>query len=463
MMFKTFFIKFNYIVKEKIETLMNSFFKNFNFLELEKTLISLFKEQLAILYKQIIEVFFSKDSIIKIIKEIGGKKSMKFKEFRTVSIRVADGQTIKIASPYFIRTDSKCGKKKKGPNGRGCHLGLQLLGFFDKYSLNFVDSIVQMSILCPSAKIAQECLSLRDISIDAKTIIKFSKKLGLFGMEKRGEISFNGEDNFTGKTLLIGIDGGRLRERKTKRGRRKLNQKMQGYHTEWKEPKLFAMYLLNDEGEIEKNVKPLYDATMENHINLFILLEKYLTEIPLNDLNRIVICGDGAPWIWNGATRLLAKLNFPEERIHQVIDYTHAKQNLNKMFEFLPAKCKNRKKIVKECLNLLFLGKIDEIKDILFAESKGVKKKKLLKKWRDYFKKNQNKMQYKTFKENGIPTGSGIVESAIRRVINLRLKSAGTFWKKETAECFLFLRSQFLSGRWKIVMNNISSELRSVA
>ena len=40
--------------------------------------------------------------------------------------------------------------------------------------------------------------------------------------------------------------------------------------------------------------------------------------------------------------------------------------------------------------------------------------------------------------------------SAIRRVVNLRLKAPGTFWLKEMAECFLFLRSQLLSGRWNI-------------
>ena len=45
-------------------------------------------------------------------------------------------------------------------------------------------------------------------------------------------------------------------------------------------------------------------------------------------------------------------------------------------------------------------------------------------------------------------TGIGCVESAIRRVINLRLKSSGIFWKRETAEAMLFLTSTLLFGRW---------------
>ncbi|MCP4750053.1 MAG: hypothetical protein GY866_04120 [Proteobacteria bacterium] len=48
-----------------------------------------------------------------------------------------------------------------------------------------------------------------------------------------------------------------------------------------------------------------------------------------------------------------------------------------------------------------------------------------------------------------MPTGSGTVESAIRRVINLRVKSAGMFWKRENAEKMIFLRSIVLTGKLK--------------
>lgn len=59
--------------------------------------------------------------------------------------------------------------------------------------------------------------------------------------------------------------------------------------------------------------------------------------------------------------------------------------------------------------------------------SKG-RRGQALKKWLNYFQKNQGRMQYASFKGLNIPCGSGCVESAIRRVINLRLKSPGVFW-----------------------------------
>jgi len=47
------------------------------------------------------------------------------------------------------------------------------------------------------------------------------------------------------------------------------------------------------------------------------------------------------------------------------------------------------------------------------------------------------------------PIGSGIVESAVRRVINLRFKGASIFWKVEHLEPLLFLRAIWKSGWWE--------------
>ena len=427
MMFKEYFNDMCFLVKEKINNLFNNFSSTFNFVDLERQIIALFKEQVSKILHNILQELISQKDTIEKLKVIGMKRAMKFKGLREVTIHLITGDSFKILSPYFIKAGTKRGKKKQGPNGRGCHLGLQVFGFLDKYSLNFVDEISQMSILCPSAEIARECLALRGISIQAKTIIKLTKKLGLSGIAKRGQISFSGNEYYEGKTLVIGIDGGRLRERRAKRGRKKQGLKRQGYHSDWKEPKLFALYLLDSVGKVVKDTKPIYDATMKNHEGCFDLLKKYLTQIPLQDLDRIVFCGDGASWIWNDIKDLCQKMNIPETKVHQVIDYTHAKQNLYEMLELLPQNMKNREKVSVQCKNLLFAGKIDRIRQMLTLLIKGKKQEIMLRKWDNYFNKNKTRMQYSTFKTKGIPTGSGFVESAIRRVINMRLKSAGSF------------------------------------
>ena len=49
-----------------------------------------------------------------------------------------------------------------------------------------------------------------------------------------------------------------------------------------------------------------------------------------------------------------------------------------------------------------------------------------------------------------LPIGSGAMESAIRRVVNLRLKWASIYWNVKTAEAMLMLRSYYKSGRWNL-------------
>ena len=58
------------------------------------------------------------------------------------------------------------------------------------------------------------------------------------------------------------------------------------------------------------------------------------------------------------------------------------------------------------------------------------------------------RMRYRWFKHHKIPLGSGIVESAIRRIVNLRLKGAGIFWKLDNLNGMLHLRCHLLAGRW---------------
>ena len=324
---------------------------------------------------------------------------------------------------------------------------------------NFVSEIVKLALLCPSLEVAHEVLSERGIQIDVKTIRKYCRELGILGLENRGEISMDGREELEGQTLVIGIDGGRLRERKKKRGKKKKGQKRQGYTTEWREPKLFTIYLLNTEGEVVKEFKPLHDATMGDADGVFDILQRYLKALDLSKVKRMVFCGDGATWIWRRVEGLVEKLGIEEAEIYQVIDYTHAKQNLRKIAELIPERDGKREKVYRKWKRLLWEGDIQAICESICKNLKGKKKIKALKKWNEYFHENQKRMQYAYFKENNIPCGSGCVESAIRRVINLRLKSAGIFWKRDMAEYFLFLRSQLLSKRWRIFMNNVTSRL----
>lgn len=321
---------------------------------------------------------------------------------------------------------------------------------------------VQMALLCPSLETAKAVLNEQGVQINSKTLCRYCRLAGEKGMEWRGLMSLSGTEKLDGVTVVVGIDGGRLRERQGKRGRWKKGQKRRGYTTEWREPKLFTIYFLNNEGDIIREIPPLHDATMGKHEAMFELLEQYLTALPLESAERIVFCGDGAPWIWSDTVELCQRINLDMTKVHQVLDYTHAKQQLGTVLDYAGKQGKGKRKqenLDYKWKNLLWEGKIDDLETEIKQQCVGKRQVAALKKWKTYFKNNENRMQYQSFEQQGLPCGSGCVESAIRRVINLRLKAPGTFWTIEMAETFLFLRSQLISGRWSIMMRNLTQQM----
>ena len=68
-------------------------------------------------------------------------------------------------------------------------------------------------------------------------------------------------------------------------------------------------------------------------------------------------------------------------------------------------------------------------------------------------------MAYQTLRALKLPIGSGAIESAIRRVVNLRLKGPCIFWYKENAEKILMLRAFYKAGRWNVLKQMANSPL----
>ena len=441
-------------VKEKLEGSVQELITSCDFHRLEDVVQGMVNELVNTLLQTVLEETFADEGFLVVLKQFGASLGLRFKGCREVTVDVYTGCQIRIKSPYFVVKRKKRGRKKRGPNGRGHHVGLEVLGCIARGSGHFVSEIVKLALLCPSFHVAREVLSERKIALNVKTIRRYCRALGQKGREGRGTISLQAHESVAGQTVVIGIDGGRIRERTAKRGRKKQGQTRQGYHTDWREPKLLTLYLHDADGKRVKTFAPIHDATLGDDAAVFALLERYLQQFDLRSIDRIVVTGDGAPWIWRQVEKLIARLNLPPTRVTQVIDYAHATQNLYDIVKL--ADVHDRQRLFRTWKRLLFRGKIDGLGKAIRQVFFGTTLTDALKKWTSYFQKNAGRMQYTVFREHALPCGSGHVESAIRRVINLRLKAPGTFWTREMAECFLFLRSQLLSGRWKIFMQNMS-------
>jgi hypothetical protein len=79
----------------------------------------------------------------------------------------------------------------------------------------------------------------------------------------------------------------------------------------------------------------------------------------------------------------------------------------------------------------------------------GCRPGKALKRARDDFKRNGGKgrMEYARIIALRLPLGSGVIECAIRRVVNLGLKGPSIYWHKTSAEAVLLLRAYSLTPR----------------
>lgn len=65
-----------------------------------------------------------------------------------------------------------------------------------------------------------------------------------------------------------------------------------------------------------------------------------------------------------------------------------------------------------------------------------------------YLGPRREQLQYATFQAQGLPIGSGIVESANKLVVAARLKGAGRRWAETNVNAMLALRGALCSARW---------------
>ena len=389
---------------------------------------------------------------LKILKQWGAQCAFRFLEYREITIRLKSGRQWKVLSPVFLRAKPKR-KRGRSPNrqkGALRHFGLELLGIIKRISPALIEICVSMAVLCPSFEVASN--ALRGLGIAMNEHLLQNITLRFAGLAKNVRIECNGDAAWQkpGIKILVCVDGGRIRERLKKRGKRKKGQKRQGYHTDWFEPRLLTISQFDENGKKIKSISPILDGSCGSFDDFFELLKEYLLWINLDEASEIVFSADGGNGIWPRIDNLISELGLSNAK--RILDYTHAKQNINIVKKIVSDGLKLSNKEIRnlstQIRDLLWDGNINGIADLVKERLNGKRNapKAALKKLNDYFG-DHSKFQYKMFRDNGLPTGSGTVESAIRRVINLRIKGTGLFWKREHAENIIFLRSLVLTGK----------------
>jgi hypothetical protein len=200
----------------------------------------------------------------------------------------------------------------------------------------------------------------------------------------------------------------------------------------WKEIKLGRIFEQEDIVRASKNRTVLSNSRYVTHLGAS---KDFLPkmEYHIEGLKNKVFLADGATWIWNWVED-----TYPDSV--QIVDFFHAKEHL---CEFANSFFKEREQ-AKQWIDLHGSILINKGVSPLIKALEELKGSKGLAKQREqllnYYRKNEQRMQYHTFKKKGLLIGSGAIESAHKDVLEQRLKLSGQRWTMKGLQQMVQLR-----------------------
>ncbi|MFZ4780062.1 MAG: hypothetical protein ACOYM3_32300 [Terrimicrobiaceae bacterium] len=367
---------------------------------------------------------------------------------------VAPSRTVQMGRPR--------GQGKRNREGSGLYPELAVLGIHEGISPALRNEATRQAVLLPSLEQARKEMGRRGTAIEIKQLLRIVRETGYFVQAQRREWLLDWrrgalriDSELVGKRVGVAIDGGRTRTRenlpqgrKTKSGRRR-------FKTPWREPKLLIIYVLDERGRSDPSFPPFIDGTMEGPDALMELLAMHLHRMGASKAKEGVFLGDGAEWIWARVPWVIEKVGLREALWHCAVDFYHVMEHVSAALETVfandPATKQRQRGRLKKMLKRGEREKVVGYLQDLSARNKAVEGQIA------YIERRRNLVPYADLLRRRLPIGSGAIESAIRRVINQRMKSPGMFWRWENIEPMLYMRAQALTSRWEEMMRHVQT------
>lgn len=220
---------------------------------------------------------------------------------------------------------------------------------------------------------------------------------------------------------------------------------IRGSDESWKEAKVGVVYRHDTKRNEPIRGTARYVAVVGS-LGLYApVLQQALEVENIDEVRNVVWLGDGAPYNWTLADQLA-----PDAI--QILDWFHAVQHavecgkvvLGEESPLLPL-------WQTRAEQLLAAGEpkrlIEELMNCTVEAEKRRRDKadalQALDNLINYYRKNANRMRYGSFREAGLPIGSGAGESAHRHVLQVRMKRAGQRWSLGNARRLGHLRAAY--------------------
>ena len=223
--------------------------------------------------------------------------------------------------------------------------------------------------------------------------------------------------------LVVSCDGAHAPTR-TKGGRSKRGK------GKWREVKGFRLYLL---GEDDRIIHVAGWHQIQDSEQLAKDLEVIAERIP-QDKVRIALLGDGADWVWNVMTR-----SFPEGR--KVLDYYHVSEHVSKLARIQYGDTLAALEWKEATIARLFMDRTGYVIGGLRRMTPSSEDaKEEIRKLIGYLNNHADKLGYQECRDEGIPIGSGGIESANKYISHVRLKLSGAWWVEDHGNAMLRIR-----------------------
>lgn len=211
----------------------------------------------------------------------------------------------------------------------------------------------------------------------------------------------------------------------------------------WKECKLGRIFTDDNILEMSDKRKEIRNSVYVSHLGgvekFFPKLERHLTGYE----NKVII-GDGARWIWKWAED-----NYPGAT--QILDFFHAKEKLVILAKSFFKDNVRQNWIDEQSKLLLEDGVYQVIENIKKLRCKNEESRSIKEKTLHYYEEHEEKMFYKTHRDDGLLIGSGPIEAAQRSVLQSRMKLSGQKWSIKGANAIANLRCLYKSNTWDIL------------
>jgi hypothetical protein len=385
------------------------------------------------------------------------------KGFRTTSVLLLGGTRIILETPY-LREDrrGRRGRRRhtRGPSGAGCYPVLEALGIADRVSPATRSEIALHVVQAASYCEAAQMLARRGLSCDVSSLVRISTataeastRLRDAAIEAALRLPVPADGPLAGKRVRVSLDGGRVRTRRRHCGR-KTTKGRHGFSTPWREPRVLVIDVLDAQGQPDRLRLPLYDVLIDDAEAVWALLIGYLRLLGAAYAEVVEFIADGAEWIWARVEYLSRLAEIPASKLVEVLDFYHASQYLSETIATCRTMSKAQRQALYKRLRHALRYQADGAEVVMEAlrALATTRRGKALQRAVRYVEAHAHRMRYVTLEARKLSIGSGQVESAVRRVINLRFKAPGSFWTETTVSGLMHLRAAFKAGRWDDVM-----------